>query len=454
MRLLNTKTLKFQEFFDWKIPEYAILSHCWGDDEVSYEKFLATAENDRVGTGWEKILKFCEIAGTDGIQFKHYRLGHGLHTFDWVWIDTCCIDKRSSAELSEAINSMYNWYGLAKVCLVFLPDVHEVSEQDLETMADLQQNEVYATYSADQMRSSRWFTRGWTLQELVAPQKVAFYNTAYQILGWKHHKTMLRTLNETTRIDQSILLDPYEARHVAIAVRFSWASMRQTSRAEDMSYCLLGLCEVNLPLLYGEGGGRAFQRLQLEIISKSSDDSIFAFDTNSPHGAYFLANSPAKFANCGDLRASDSWKRNTGRLYTRTQRGIEFDTRIPRGIRLGRGYHHILVRLLDSLDSEPSTMYLVLACSKGIDGNFKDFEWIRKGVFEWHRTLGTEADLWKRTFGWESYSRASAKDVLTRKYLDQLKDESSSLELPPRDKFRWLWYMLYPAKTIHVNVPL
>lgn len=123
MRLLHTTELRFQEFFDDQVPEYAILSHRWGEEEVSYQDFLANRGND--GAGYAKIRAFCNVAATDSesYQRKSLRGSRGPCPFKWVWIDTCCIDKSSSAELSEAINSMYEWYADSVVCYAYLSDV-------------------------------------------------------------------------------------------------------------------------------------------------------------------------------------------------------------------------------------------------------------------------------------------------------------------------------------------
>ena len=156
MRLLHTTELRFEEFYDDQIPRYAILSHRWGPDEVSYQDFLAGRKMD--GAGYKKILQACQIAAAGGYQVRSDpRL---LSTPSvWIWIDTCCIDKASSAELSEAINSMYHWYGKSQVCYVLLHDV-TVSDEWLKTKSEFVRSE--------------WFDRGWTLQELLAPWRVVF----------------------------------------------------------------------------------------------------------------------------------------------------------------------------------------------------------------------------------------------------------------------------------------
>lgn len=114
MRLLDTKTLEFKEFYDYQIPEYAILSHRWGpvEEEVTYNDYIAGCKTNT--PGYQKIMDFCGLANRKGIAY--------------CWIDTCCIDKSSSAELSEAINSMFAWYERAQVCFAYLADVSSVSD--------------------------------------------------------------------------------------------------------------------------------------------------------------------------------------------------------------------------------------------------------------------------------------------------------------------------------------
>ncbi|KAI6013265.1 heterokaryon incompatibility protein-domain-containing protein, partial [Pisolithus marmoratus] len=247
---------------DDKSTSYAIVSHRWGT-EVNYDEMTGLAamearKRDKVRKrdGYQKILRGCEQAEKDG-----YR---------WLWIDTCCIDKRSSAELSEAINSMYRWYRNAQRCYVHLSDVDELAfptEQDSGRFG----------------RSNgwpEWFSRGWTLQELIAPKEVEFFNKNWVSVGTKQDLTS--TLENITRIPKDVLKDERVLstelwERPCVARIMSWAADRKTTRVEDRAYSLLGLFGVNMPLLYGEGS-KAFQRLQLEIIRVSSDHSIFAWN--------------------------------------------------------------------------------------------------------------------------------------------------------------------------------
>ena len=268
MRLLHTNNYKLENFEAHKTPLYAILSHRWGDDEITFQDIDHIELGD--GAGYEKVRKTCSIARA--------------HGFDYVWIDTCCIDKTSSAELSEAINSMYRWYQESGVCYAYLDDV-------LSNAVDRQTRTVSPLFS-----ESKWFNRGWTLQELIAPSMVIFLDQAWQEIGTK--SSLQLRISEITRIPDTILqgADPENA---SVAQRMSWASKRETKRLEDLAYCLMGIFGINMPLLYGEGE-RAFTRLQEEIMRVSDDYSLFAWKSSEKHGS-LLATSPAAFSNSGEI---------------------------------------------------------------------------------------------------------------------------------------------------------
>ncbi|KAL8725584.1 MAG: hypothetical protein Q9181_006358, partial [Wetmoreana brouardii] len=271
MRLLHTTTLEFKEFFDTKIPRYAILSHRWGEKEVSYSEMRKGRA--RKGPGLTKIHNCCKLASREG--------------YEWVWIDTCCIDKKSSAELSEAVNSMFKWYANAQICYAYLSDVRS-GQPDFDLM----------------FLSSSWLTRGWTLQELLAPQHVAFYDVLWKWIGSKD--SLCNQITAATGIDYEYLQRPkrcsvpYEAGGASVAKKMSWAARRVTSRSEDIAYCLLGLFNVNMPLLYGEGAEKAFLRLQKEIINQEDDESIFAWTADLVSSG-LLATSPSFFAESGGI---------------------------------------------------------------------------------------------------------------------------------------------------------
>jgi hypothetical protein len=276
MRLINTTTLGIEIFFDGHAPPYAILSHRWHDGEVSLQEMESGTAVER--PGYAKIVETCALAVRDGLGY--------------AWVDTCCIDKTSSAELSVAINSMYRWYKEAIVCYAFLSDV-EVD--DVETDA-----------GAAEFASSAWFLRGWTLQELLAPAKVEFYNVSWRKIGTK--ETLSTAIVATTGIVKSAL-EGVRITAFGIATRMSWAAGRKTTVPEDTAYCLFGLFGVNMPMLYGEGD-KAFIRLQEEIMKNSEDQSLFAWTSKEPYARGLFARSPADFASCGDIyMVRERWNR-------------------------------------------------------------------------------------------------------------------------------------------------
>jgi hypothetical protein len=292
MRLLNTKTLQLHEYHS-KIPQYAILSHTWVEnEEVTFEDLESSDREKKAG--FRKIQRCCSQAASDGYKF--------------VWVDTCCIDKRSNAELSEAINSMYRWYESAEICYAYLPDVNDRERPGPE------------------FAKSHWFTRGWTLQELVAPREVVFFGGKEDWFWIGTKKSERVAISRITKIDCSILMCSQDVFKASIAQRMSWASKRETTRPEDRAYCLLGIFKVNMPLLYGEGEN-AFMRLQLELLNVPNDHTIFAWSmardkearelapqTNGLYTGAFgsnlgsdagglglLAPSVVEFSDCGDI---------------------------------------------------------------------------------------------------------------------------------------------------------
>lgn len=207
-------------------PPYAILSHTWGTDneEVTFRDLID-------GTGTEKEgyrkLKFC------GQQAAR----HGL---EYYWIDTCCIDKASSAELSEAINSMFRWYRDSSRCYVYLTDVSMATDDNL-------------TQGKSALEKSKWFIRGWTLQELIAPTTVELYSHEGTLLGDKF--SLLQTLHEVTGVARDALKGGPLALF-SVEERLSWAAKRTTKREEDAAYSLLGLFDVHMPLIMVKEGKR------------------------------------------------------------------------------------------------------------------------------------------------------------------------------------------------------
>lgn len=276
MRLLNATTLRLETVNPGSEP-YAILSHRWTDDEVLFNDVENGTAHER--RGYAKLRGCCDTALSQNLKY--------------VWIDTCCIDKSSSAELSEEINSMFRWYSMAEVCYAYLHD------------ATGEQNYL----------SSEWFDRGWTLQELIAPKKVEFYAKNWTKFGSRSQ--LSKVLSKKTGIAEAYLHGADLSR-ASIAERMSWAAKRVTTRPEDMAYCLLGIFNTHMSPIYGEGGGMAFIRLQRELLEKSSDHSFLAWGSPTAPEALavaapeatdvlsgVLARSPASFVGCGDVETWD-----------------------------------------------------------------------------------------------------------------------------------------------------
>lgn len=294
MWLLHARSFSLKHTTDSFAHAYAILSHTWEDDECTFQDLCAGSGKGK--RGWLKVRNACAQALKDGLEY--------------IWIDTVCINKESSAELSEAINSMWQWYCDAQVCYAYLSDVDKgcpeltdlalrdvcptTAVSDLSLSADpIEDPDAFKPPDAFQPSDAfqpppestqhwlhafargRWFTRGWTLQELIAPEHVVFFDCGWSRIARK--SSIPQALWKITRIDPLALENRASLPSLIIARKMSWARGRRTTRVEDRSYSLLGLMGVNMPLLYGEGE-RAFARLQEEIIKTSSDHSVFAWD--------------------------------------------------------------------------------------------------------------------------------------------------------------------------------
>jgi Heterokaryon incompatibility protein (HET) len=230
------------------IPKYAILSHTWGDDddEVTFKDMTEGLGQAKVGYS---MIRFCaKQAIRDGLQ--HF------------WVDTCCIDKSSSAELSEAITSMFRWYHNATKCYVYLEDVWTNGYNQMDQFP-----------WEPAFRRSRWFTRGWTLQELIAPALVEFFSSEGQLLGNK--QSLERQLHEITGIKVEALKG-HDLSEFSVDERFSWADNRETKREEDKAYSLLGIFNIYMSPHYGEGAEHAFRRLKGKIYKRASSTQLNA----------------------------------------------------------------------------------------------------------------------------------------------------------------------------------
>lgn len=267
MRLINVKTRNLEEYYGSNIPRYAILSHRWEDEEVVFHDWQHNRDEIKHRKGYFKIIHACEQAERDNLEY--------------LWCDTNCINKSDLSELSEAINSMFSWYRDSETCYAYLSDVSQLSPLDLDELQcygsdpNKKLEDIHGA-GASALLKSKWFTRGWTLQELLAPVKVHFYSQ-----DWIHiadRGQLAKAISRAAHIDCNALTDdPEPLKNFSVAIRMSWASERITTRFEDEAYCLLGIFDVQMPLLYGEGV-KAFQRLQKEIIQQGlADQSLLAW---------------------------------------------------------------------------------------------------------------------------------------------------------------------------------
>lgn len=252
MRLINIRELRFKEFRDDKVPPYGIVSHRWGNDEVTYHAFEVRKQNDRPGSrrvqGYGKVLGCSEFV----VRYRP--------DIEWMWIDSCCVDQTNPSELSRSINSMFQWYRRAAFCMAYLSDVRK--------------DESWVM--------SEWFRRGWTLQELLAPTLVVFADRDWRIIGAKTSRgganeaskfpergaellSLEQTISKITKVPIDVLRDFRAIRDVTFENRLKWMKDRKTTVPEDLIYSQLGLFDVSMPLLYGEGVAKAHRRLQEEI---------------------------------------------------------------------------------------------------------------------------------------------------------------------------------------------
>ncbi|KAF2167690.1 hypothetical protein M409DRAFT_65820 [Zasmidium cellare ATCC 36951] len=276
MRLLNTSTLEFRSFADNDRPPYAIASHRWRADESTFKDFQQ--KRNVLTAGHTKVLGFCQLVDRMNTRAGPSRALNDLglrHRCDWLWIDSCCINKEDGAELSESINSMFRWYGDAAVCYAYL--------------ADVQPNQKFRASALDLARSE-WFKRGWTLQELIAPRTVVFLANDWDILGHKcayseqvcgkvcrgYGDRLNKLLAQITGIPIDVIGMPSisHLRNISVEQKMSWTERRSTTRIEDQAYCLLGLLDVFISPIYGEGEyawTRLMQQLEGEIGKEEPD---------------------------------------------------------------------------------------------------------------------------------------------------------------------------------------
>ncbi|TBU47589.1 heterokaryon incompatibility protein-domain-containing protein [Dichomitus squalens] len=260
MRVLDTHTGEFKKIHPTE-EAYAILSHTWDPaGEQSYHD-LRRMQSKGLQSLFDhpdlspKIREACSIARSHGYRY--------------IWIDSCCIDKQDSIELSEAINTMFFWYSRSNVCYAYLVDVPNGKETDAQS----------------RFHTSRWFSRGWTLQELIAPRALLFLSRDWQLFGTK--AALSGAIEKITGIELSVLKQQKPLSAIPVIVRMAWAAKRETEKVEDRAYSLFGIFDVHLPMSYGEGD-RAFFRLQAALLQTIPDQTIFAW------GARLFLESPPK----------------------------------------------------------------------------------------------------------------------------------------------------------------
>ena len=305
---------------------YICLSHVWYDrgrpikHEVLLEDMKDQSWRQQKCKGAQKIARLCETVrdwcGTDRCIAALPKAGievpegsNGQQFVSHVWIDTCCVDQQNPAEVSMSVNSMFRWYSQAVCCFVYLHD---------HTPKDTRRSML-------SMNRCEWFQRGWTLQELIASPEVEFFSADWRPVGRKSDLYVAKRLGQITGIEVNVVLDPSEIQKSKLSLRFPWAAGRITRFEEDCAYSLLGIFNVQMSTLYGEGEDSAFRRLQEEIIKYSNDHSIFAWH-NSDADPTAQVGLLAPSANC--FQTFYTYRRapqSSPRPYATTNKGLEIE---------------------------------------------------------------------------------------------------------------------------------
>ncbi|KAI0104258.1 HET-domain-containing protein [Nemania sp. FL0031] len=299
MHLLDTTTFELGtgDQPNVRYEGYAILSHRWVGEEISFRQLpdvVAELRSNKAPGSTpqiEKIRGACKIARDSG--------------FRWLWIDSCCIDKSNAVEFDETIRSMYNWYRDARICITYLNDVDATGSWGPRLFNSIERD-----------GPSFWFSRGWTLQELLAPSEVRFYDRNWEYIGTRHSHA--QTLSQITGIATDYLLGAKDILSACVATKMSWMAGRTTTRPEDIAYSMLGIFNVHMNTRYGEGM-EAFIRLQQELLTAShltADESIFAWRMPAPHsgGRFLRSNQEADWleGEWGLLAPSPDWFKDSG----------------------------------------------------------------------------------------------------------------------------------------------
>lgn len=334
MRLIDVKSLlvdswhpRLTSFEEPEEVRYAILSHRWQEDEVTFQDVShpsGISLKNHMKSGYQKIIHAARTA-------KRY-------TYDWLWVDTCCIDKTNNAELSESLNSMFRWYQRSHLCIAYLYD--------------------YPSPECDTFTKSEWFDRAWTFQELVAPSKLIFFdrnwNASFEGYKSGRRQEMAEAISTRTCIDVKVLHDSSSIGKSSLAQRLSWAAGRRARKVEDIAYCLIGICDVNMPLLYGERQ-RAFLRLQEEIMQRNADQTVFCF--KSDNDGELLARCPDDFADS----SAYSMVHNARKPFSLNNIGLEIELELST---IGLNTY---IAALDVVDSgQPGSLaYLLIEINGG-----------------------------------------------------------------------------------------
>ncbi|KAK4565695.1 hypothetical protein LTR86_003543 [Recurvomyces mirabilis] len=324
-RLLDVKSHRLVPFPRDQAPPYAILSHTWGPEgeEITYQEWLeaetlsakstTSSPSDAVRPyrkGYAKIYDACRQAEAD--------------SFKYLWSDTCCINKENDAELSEAIRSMYAWYAHAQRCYAYLSDLNINTDGHDRSTPATTTDVVIANAQADlALGLSRcvWFTRGWCLQELLAPKEICFFDSSWRSV--EYPDILPQLISAITKIPVAVLTQQIPISDCCLAQRLSWAADRRTSRVEDRAYSLFGILGVNMAPMYGEGSD-AFARLQRELLQDTRDPTIFAWTSADPaRKTSLLAATPEDFRHSTNIRVKRAL--GTSCHFSRTNVGIAGD---------------------------------------------------------------------------------------------------------------------------------
>ncbi|KIJ58275.1 hypothetical protein HYDPIDRAFT_34346 [Hydnomerulius pinastri MD-312] len=314
-RIFNPPEVREEFMVKWRegtirrYLKYAIFSHRWDIGEPLFYELSSKRHGQKptpVGLGYQKLVKFCEKAKKYGCEY--------------VWSDTCCINKESSSELDEAIRSMYRWYQRAEVCIAYLAQSSSLEDFGREP----------------------WFTRGWTLQELLAPKRMRFYGKDWKPLctsddeddeedegdeespqsaNDKDNHSILDAIGNVTGISRGDVQDFFPS-CIGVPERMRWASKRKTTRIEDVAYSLMGIFDVSMPIAYGEGD-RAFYRLLEVIAQESGKADFFAWAGEPSPWSLAFPSSPASYGKI-DPEVTFTYHAFSGdSLYAITRRGLE-----------------------------------------------------------------------------------------------------------------------------------